>query len=473
MSFQRLKAFFFAASALAVFLLMPGWNQAQSTDYYIPQVVDGGGYKMLFTVTNLSASTIAQFTIQVTADPGSVATILNIPGQSGGQSNGAITVQPGGQVTISTNGGSTLNIGWAKISSSSSIGVSAVFLLVNGGGLVTGAAGILPQPTQTTFTAVGLITAAARTGAAFLNISASQTANISFQLFNSSGTQVSTTKTMQVAPQRKVAQFFNEGSLFTDVTDFDGSVAISSDVPIQLLTLRLENTGQLSTLPNLLGRSGIPLQHADAMFNWIDATPSAGGSQVPLAGDIHTGDVNGAVAAVGMPFPITLFGKTFGNSLFEQLFISEDGWVSFGGGPAASPAPLPSANLPRDLVAGLFVDMHFSANNPGVGVFSRAVGTAPNRQFVIEWFNVSFVNSMLGTGTFEIIFYEGTSDIKMQYQSVGNSVSGLLSGGLVIGIQDDTRTQAVPVNVTANQPHANKAYTLQYLGGTNYTLIQN
>lgn len=40
--------------------LHPAPVLAQTTKYYIPQGVDGGGYRTLFTVTNLSASTIAQ-----------------------------------------------------------------------------------------------------------------------------------------------------------------------------------------------------------------------------------------------------------------------------------------------------------------------------------------------------------------------------------------------------------------------------
>jgi hypothetical protein len=465
------RGIFLCVIFFAFFLSTVAWGQ--STDYYIPQVVDGGGFKTLFSVTNLSASSIAQFTIQVTLNSGSPGVILNIPGQTGAQSGGTVTIQPGGQVTITTFSGSSLSVGWAKISSSNTVGVSATFLFLPGG-TVTSAAGILPQPAQNTFTLLGLITAAAKTGVAVLNPSASSTANVSFQLFDGSGAQVSTTKTIQVSPLSKIAQFFDEGQLFAGTTNFTGSVAISSDVPIQVLTLRVDfPSGALSTLPNMAGRTGVPLQHADATFNFIDATAAAGGSRVVLAGDPTTGDVNGQSAGMSLPFNVTLYGTTYGNSLFDQMFISEDGWISFVSGAASTPHPLPSASDPPSLVAPLFVDLHFNANTSSVGVFTKTVGTAPNRQFVVEWVNVSFVNSALGQTTFEVVFFEGTSDIKFQYQTLTSNTSGLASAGLVVGIQDATRTQATAVNVSTTPPQNGKVFTFQYFGGSSYTLIHN
>jgi hypothetical protein len=477
MSFKQHKCAVVVVSLLVLWLFASSPVLAQTTEYFVPQVVDGGlGYRTLFTVTNLSASTIAQFYIQVTLDSGSPAAILTVPGQGSPQSNATITVQPGGQVTLTTYGGSSLSVGWADITSSSSIGVSAVFMVVDGTGNVTSAAGILPQPSQTTTTLVGLIKPFAKTGLAVLNPSSSAAAHLTFQLFNTTGNQVSTTKALTINPRGKIAQFFDEGQLFVGVTDFDGSVSITSDIPVQILSLRLDfPSNNLTTLPSFPGRTGTPLQHADATYAWIDATLGAGGSRVPLAGTNTDPNVDGQITTVAFPFPITFYGHTYGNTPFDQISVTEDGWISFGSAFTASPLPLPSASLPPALVAPFFVNFHFNADDTSVGVFNRVVGTAPTRQFVIQWNNVSFVNSALGSATFEIVFYEGTSDIKFQYLTVGNDINGAIAGGLVVGIQDDTRTQAVPINlgVTANQPRPNKAYTFQFYGGSNYTLVQN
>lgn len=474
MSHGNRTFFVLALSLIAIFFLAPRRAQAQLSTFFIPQVVDGGGYKTLFTATNLSASTIATFSIQVIADIGNPA-ILNVPGQTGGQSSANLTIQPGGQVTLSTIGAASLTVGWAMVSSGSSVGVSAVFLVTGAGGNVQSAAGILPQPSQTSFTLIGLIKAAANTGVAILNPSSSSPANATFKAFDANGVQASTTKSITIGPQSKIAQFFYEGSLFTDLTDLDGTVVVSSDIPIQVLTLRQEKvSAALSTLPNLPGRTGNPVQHADATFSWIDATPTGGGSRMNFAGDVVTGDVNGQVSSsLGFPFPFVFYGRAYGASFAEMISVAEDGWLSFIFSPATTPKPLPNANDPAALVAALFFDMHFNVNTPSQGVFTKLVGTSPNRQFVIEWKDVNFVDASQGTATFEIILYEGTGDIKIQYLNAGNNVPALVSSGLVIGIQDDTRTLALPVNLSVNPPHANKVYTFQYNGGTSYTLVQN
>jgi hypothetical protein len=462
-------------SFMALILLAPGQNWAQSVDYFIPQVADGGGFKTFFTVTNLSASTNAQFFIQVVTDPAYSLNplLLNIPGQTGGRSSGTVAIQPGGQVTLSTVGGSSLSVGWADITSSN-VGVSAVYVVLDGMGNVTGAAGVLPQASQASTTVIGLIKPNAKTGVAVLNPSAN-TAHITFKLVDAGGGPVSTDRSVTLAPLTRIVQFFNESPLFTDVTDFDGSVQIDSDVPVQILTIRLDFPSiSISTLPNLPGRTGTPVVHADATFNWIDATLAGGGLRVTIPGDVVTGDVNGKVASLGRPFPMNFYGTIYGIGLFDTISLSEDGWMSFGNGTASPPQPLPSASVPPSLAAPFFADFHFNANDPSVGVFSRMVGTAPNRQFVLEWVNVSFVNAPWGTATFEVILYEGSSDIKMQYLTVGNDVnSAIAAGSLVIGIQDDTRTLAVPVDLSTGPPHPNKVYTFQYMGGTNYTLLQN
>lgn len=480
MSFQRSKVVTLLIGVFVVFLSATTLSQAQASNYYIPLTVDGGGYRTLFTVTNLSASSTAQFSIQLSRDSGSArqdANVLNVPGQNGGQSGAALNVPAGGQVTLSTIGGNPLFTGWALVSSASNVGVSAVFLVIDGNGNVTSAVGIIPQASQATVSLVGLINPSAKTGFAVLNPSPNATANLSFQFFDSTGAQVSTTKTTTLAPGSRLQIFFDQAPLFTDLSNVQGTVALTSDTPLQVLTLRLDfPSGALSALPNLPGRSGNPIQvqHADATFSWIDATPTGGGARLAIGGDHITGDVNGQTTSISFPFSITFYGVSYGDTLFNQMWISENGWISFQNATSfassAPPAALPSATAPPALVAPFFADLHYNANNTSVGVFTKVDGTAPSRRFTIEWSGVSFVNPSLGTtATFEVIFFEGTSDIKFQYQVVGSSPSG---PGIVVGIQDATQTQAKPVNLSTNPPAANTAKAFQYFGGSSYTLVQ-
>ena len=63
----------------------------------------------------------------------------------------------------------------------------------------------------------------------------------------------------------------------------------------------------------------------------------------------------------------------------------------------------------------------------GIGnVFVQTLGTAPNRRFVVEWYNLP-VNVIGGgnTITFEAILFEGSNDILFQYSDTDCSNSSL------------------------------------------------
>ncbi|MCL5745536.1 MAG: hypothetical protein M1541_16700, partial [Acidobacteria bacterium] len=65
-------------------------------------------------------------------------------------------------------------------------------------------------------------------------------------------------------------------------------------------------------------------------------------------------------------------------------------------------------------------------------VYYQLLGTAPNRQFVVQW-NVALpLNSSSGV-TFQAVFYEGTNNIAFQYLSVAASSNGKIA---TVGIRD-------------------------------------
>ena len=140
--------------------------------------------------------------------------------------------------------------------------------------------------------------------------------------------------------------------------------------------------------------------------------------------------------------------------------MATNGWVSLN---SSVPIPaewqngsLPGTTVPRDgvasgttgslpsnLIAPFFDDLILQ--NPDSGVFTRALGTAPNRQFVIEWKdadifdeNGSALHSQL---TFEIVLFEGSNDILLQYQTLQGPRSRGESA--TVGIQNAARNRAV------------------------------
>ena len=64
-------------------------------------------------------------------------------------------------------------------------------------------------------------------------------------------------------------------------------------------------------------------------------------------------------------------------------------------------------------------------------IYYQTLGTAPNRMFVVEWYNNQhYSNSQKGV-TFEAILYEGSNNIKFQYKNVEfGTVTGSISSDL-------------------------------------------
>ena len=154
-------------------------------------------------------------------------------------------------------------------------------------------------------------------------------------------------------------------------------------------------------------------------FNWIDITS---GVNSGLSGDDqYTGAVD-----IGFPF------KFYENS-YNQIYFNTNGLVTFGSGSYAwSNTPVPQQASPNNLVAVFWDDLAVGQSyNPGK-VYYQQAGIAPNRYFVIEWYNVtSCCNSPSSEyKTFEAIFYEN-GEIVLQYLNL----SGFIESATV-GIED-------------------------------------
>src|SRR5207245_4600284 len=91
---------------------------------------------------------------------------------------------------------------------------------------------------------------------------------------------------------------------------------------------------------------------------------------------------------------------------------------------SAGSSALPDANLGAAILPYQH-DLH--TGNTGEGIFTATLGTAPNRQFVIEWRTHYFGRS--GTADFEIVLYETTNVVRVVYGSTIDS-GGLETTGL-------------------------------------------
>jgi hypothetical protein len=139
-------------------------------------------------------------------------------------------------------------------------------------------------------------------------------------------------------------------------------------------------------------------------------------------------------AEIPLGFTFDFYGQSY-----SSVFVSTNGFLTFlpdqGEGCCGSD-PLPSPFAPNGLVSGLWAHLHLP---PGI-VLTQTLGAAPNRQFVLQFEGVqNFSTFTAPVDTWEIILYEGTNEIVVQYESAGG-IAGLVSAGIedaqgTIGLQ--------------------------------------
>ena len=165
-------------------------------------------------------------------------------------------------------------------------------------------------------------------------------------------------------------------------------------------------------------------------FNWIDAKSS--GVNSGLSGDDKfSGPVN-----IGFNFP-------FYENTYSQLYFSTNGLLTFGEGSGEYwNQSVPNTNAPDNFIAPLWGDLCVDCSGYNSGqVYYYLGGSAPNRYFVVEWFEVSELgeNDLL---TFEAILHED-GDIVLQYLSLGSSP------WVTIGTEDDAGIDGLEYNFGA------------------------
>ena len=120
-----------------------------------------------------------------------------------------------------------------------------------------------------------------------------------------------------------------------------------------------------------------------------------------------------ASATIGFPF--LLYGQSY-----STVCVSSNGMLTFGGCVAdafanqdltATPTP---GNLP--IVAPFWTDLTFLQPNADA-VYFETLGTAPARQFIVQW-NSAFPQNAPQPVTFQAVLYEGTNQIRFQYETL-------------------------------------------------------
>jgi hypothetical protein len=171
---------------------------------------------------------------------------------------------------------------------------------------------------------------------------------------------------------------------------------------------------------------GYAVSTAPTGVHWIDACAASGSTTLLSNVD------DGVSASQTIPFTFQYYGASY-----TTLLPSADGYVVFGTGTNASsygtyPIPDPSRPRPAAFIYGR--DLYQRAT----GVCVATVGTAPNRQYVIETNNAYHFLDTATMLTFEAILSEGTNTIDFVYNALsGPGTTGEMA---LVGLQNDDGT---------------------------------
>ena len=214
-------------------------------------------------------------------------------------------------------------------------------------------------------------------------------------------------------------------------------------------------------------------------FAGNDTTLCGGGTVTlhafPLA-TVNTGTVTLTDDQYSAVIPIGFNFDFFGNS-YSNVLLSSNGYLTFdlagAGGYSQLPisSPIPSTSDPMNAVMGPWEDLYPAAAGSGGSYNYGTFGTAPNRVFVYDMWNITMFSCTNLCHTGQIILYETTNVIEIH---IGNKQTcfGWNGGNAVEGIHNSTGTVAFTVaGRNATQWSAtNDAYRFTPTGAGAYTI---
>jgi hypothetical protein len=108
------------------------------------------------------------------------------------------------------------------------------------------------------------------------------------------------------------------------------------------------------------------------------------------------------------------------------------------------------------LIAPYWDDLDPGRN--GGGVYYDVIGSAPHREFVIEWRNVGHFSGG-NTGSFQVVLFEDTSDILFNYQDVDFGNANSFGKSATVGVQV---SQTRAFQFTLNEANLSNSMALRF-----------
>lgn len=134
--------------------------------------------------------------------------------------------------------------------------------------------------------------------------------------------------------------------------------------------------------------------------------------------------------------PVGFFFNFYGTD-YSQVSITNNGIVLASGGTSQWTNQPIGSSTPHNFISPFWDDI-VTWGSAGA-VYYQTIGTAPNRKFVVEWYDNQHYSSSPSGVTFEAILQEGTNDMLFQYKDVDFGQANNNNGGsATVGIEGPT-----------------------------------
>lgn len=285
---------------IATLLLSLPICNGQSTTYYFPHLAFAGGWQTTLTYVNYSPQTVSC----QTAFYGDSGSPLAVPFGGTPVSTRTDSLAPGGslhqQTQASVTGSATT--GWAQAQCSGPIKASLLYRLYDQNNAALSEAGVNAMTSSTTEFVTFAQTA---TGIAYANPSTAPVL-VTIAALDSGGLTLSST---QQTLEPKAHSAFNVGPLL-GLSNFTGSIQITSTSPIVSLSLNAEAFPVVSSLPPGDLPAATPLAPTSAMHNVANVTGSVD-ALYPTASSSISASVLLLAATFNAAFDIVQNAKPF------------------------------------------------------------------------------------------------------------------------------------------------------------------
>ena len=147
-------------------------------------------------------------------------------------------------------------------------------------------------------------------------------------------------------------------------------------------------------------------------------------TDIRATGTLSTATGDDAQETVTLPFTFSYYGRPV-----TAVSVTTNGQINLGSSLAywfTGMSSLPSASLPMGIIAPFWGDLAATAASP---VYYATRGTAPNREFVVEWYRVPFLGDPTSSLTFQVVLHE---DGRIDYL-YGGMLHGALSAAASTG----------------------------------------